>query len=43
MVTTIRNLGEINLGEELDVKGEKEMLRATPKCLATVVPVGLPS
>ena len=40
VVTTIRNLGEINLGDELDVKGEKEMLRAIPKCLAIVVPYG---
>ena len=40
MVTTIRNLGEINLGDELDVKGEKEMLRAIPKCLAIVIPYG---
>ena len=40
MVTTIRNLGEINLGDELDVKGEKQMLRAIPKCLAIVVPYG---
>ena len=40
MVTTIRNLGEVNLGDELDVKGEKEMLRAIPKWLAIVLPYG---